>query len=340
MTSLLAAAPLILAGVLIASGIAKLLRPEDAAAWEELGVPSALRQRWLIRLHPWGELVLALGLLVFGGVLGLLAAAAAVVLFGAYLIFVWRRRVESDGASCNCFGARQPITWLTVVRNAWFLLLAILAVAASWGAPLLGGAVAALAGEWGWMLALLASAVTVALILWHPADDDAPHAGVPIVGGGATAIDAEPGEYIRTRTPAVPVQFADGRTVNLRELAARGPLLLFAVKEGCSSCVRVIESVPRWRELLPEVSVRFLLWPAPENSTLTETTEPQSLHDPHMYVQGSIADWATPAAVLVGADGYLAGGPVSGFDAITSFVGDVYESLHGERPASGVLGGQ
>ena len=333
MTSLLAAAPLMLAGVLIASGTAKLFRPEDAAAWEELGIPPVLRQRWLIRLHPWAEVLLALALLVFGGVLGLLAAMVAVLLFGAYLVLVWRRRLDAEGASCNCFGARQPITGLTIVRNAWFLLLAILSAAVNWTTPLLGGPVAALAGDWGWMLALAASAVTVALILWHPAPAAAPEPGVPVVGGSAQIVDAEPGEYIRTRTPAVPVQLADGRTVNLRELAARGPMLLLAVKEGCSSCTRVIAAVPRWRELLPELSVRFLLWPAPENSALTETAEPQSLHDPHMYVQGSIADWATPSAVLIGADGYLAGGPVSGFDAIASFIDDIYESLHGERPA-------
>lgn len=333
MTSLLAAAPLILAGVLIASGVAKLFRPEDASAWEELGVPAVLRQRWLVRSHPWGEILLALALLFFGGVLGLMAATVAVLLFGAYLVLVWRRRMESADASCNCFGARQPITWLTIVRNGWFLLLAIISAAVSWATPLLGGPAAALAGDAGWVLALAASAITVALILWHPASIAAPEAGVPVVGGSAHVIEAEPGEYIRTRTPAVPVQFADGRTVNLRQLAARGPMLLLAVKEGCSSCTPVIAAVPRWRALLPEVSVRFLLWPAPENSTLTETAEPQSLHDPHMYVQGSIADWATPAAVLIGADGYLAGGPVSGFDAIDTMVDDIYESLHGERPA-------
>ncbi|MEV4773918.1 MauE/DoxX family redox-associated membrane protein [Microbacterium sp. LWH12-1.2] len=333
MTSLLAVAPLILAGVLIASGIAKLFRPEDADAWGELGVPAVLRQRWLIRLHPWGEILLALALLFFGGVLGLLAAAGAVLLFGAYLFLVWRRWRMVDGASCNCFGARQPITGLTIVRNAWFLVLSILTAWVIGVTPLIGGPVITLGNDGGWVLALAASALTVALILWHPPQPSSPEAGVPIVGTPGTATEAEPEEYLRARTPAVPVTLADGRTVNLRDLAARGPILLLAVKEGCGSCVSVIAAVPRWRALLPEVSVRFLLWPAPEKSSLTELTEPQSLHDPHMYVQQSIADWATPAAVLIGADGYLAGGPVSGSDAVSSFIDDIYENLHGERPA-------
>ncbi|GAB3630750.1 hypothetical protein GCM10027421_01030 [Microbacterium shaanxiense] len=337
MASVFMVAPLILAGVLVASGVAKLRHPESEGAWAELGVPAALRRGWLIRLHPWAELMLAGALLEFGSALGALAAACAVVLFGAYLVLIVRRRASGSDASCTCFGAPEPITTLTVVRNAWFLLLAIVTAAVSWSAPLLGGPLAALGGQWPWLVAAAMAAATSALVLWHPASADRPvAAGVPTVktrgGEGGAAAQADPAEYIRTRTPAVPVILADGSTVNLRQLAARGPMLLLAVKEDCGACLPVIAAMPRWRALLPEVSVRFLLWPAPENSALTEHDEPQSLHDPYFYVQGSIADWATPTAVLIGADGYLAGGPVSGYDEVSAFVGDIYESLHGERP--------
>lgn len=331
-----AAPPLILAGVLCVSGIAKLRHPESAEDWADLGVPAGLRREWLVRLHPWGELLLALALALLGGVLGMLAAVVAVLLFGAYLLLVQRRRAQAPDASCACFGARRPITGVTILRNAWFLALAVVSAGVIWTLPLLGGAAAALAGDWGWALALAAAAVTTGLILWQPAAaaEGRIDAGIPTVGATARVGDQDAGEYIRTRTPAVPVQLADGRTVNLRDLAARGPMLLLAVKEGCGACSRVIEAVPRWRELLPEIAVRFLLWPAPGSSSLTEFDEPQSLHDPHMYVQGSIADWSTPAAVLIGADGYLAGGPVSGYDEVSAFIGDIYEVLHGERPHS------
>lgn len=337
MEQALMAAPLILAGVLVASGAAKLRHPEGEAAWADLGVPAVLRRDWLIRLHPWGEMILAAALLVFGGVLGALAAACAVVLFGAYLVLIVRRRAGGADASCTCFGAPEPITTLTVVRNAWFLLLAVLTAVVTWATLLLGGPLAALGGQWPWLVAAAAAAATSALVLWHPASADRPvAAGVPTVktrgGEDGAAAQADPAEYIRTRTPSVPVMLADRSTVNLRHLAARGPMLLLAVKEDCGACLPVIEAMPKWRELLPEVSVRFLLWPAPENTPLTELTEPQSLHDPYFYVQGSIADWSTPAAVLIGADGYLAGGPVSGYDDVSAFVGDIYESLHGERP--------
>src|SRR5690606_10659219 len=43
MASVFMVAPLILAGVLVASGVAKLRHPESEGAWAELGVPAALR---------------------------------------------------------------------------------------------------------------------------------------------------------------------------------------------------------------------------------------------------------------------------------------------------------
>ena len=336
MTPLLVAAPLILAAVLVTAAIGKLRHPEDADAWAELGVPPMLRQRWLIGLHPWAEIALAAALLVLGGPLGALAAAAAVLLFSAYLALVVRARLADSGAACSCFGAREPITAGTVMRNAWYVLLAVATAGSSWTTPLLGGPLAALDGEWPWVLALAAAAVTVWLSMRRASAQPSPPAGVPIVGRETSSTDSsaapDEGDYVRRRTPAVPVQLADGRTVNLRELAARGPILLLAVTEGCLACDAVIRGVAGWRVLLPELSIRLLLWPAPSQSTLTERDEPQSLHDPYQYVRGSIDDWATPAAVPIGADGYLAGGPVSGADDIESFIGDIYESLHGERP--------
>ncbi|WP_309064589.1 MauE/DoxX family redox-associated membrane protein [Microbacterium sp.] len=335
--TVLAVAPLLVSAVLVAGAVGKLRHPDDDG-WAALGVPAVLRREWLQRLHPWGELLLAGAVALLGGGLGLLAGVASVALFTVYLVLVVRARMRDEGASCSCFGARRPITAVTVVRNAWFLLLAVATAGTTWTMPVFGGPALALGADLSWLPALAAAALTVALSLWHPAPASAAvEAGVPVVGAGGA--DAEPGEYVRARTPAVPVMLADGRTVNLRDLAARGPMLLLAVKEDCGACRPVIEAVPRWRALLPEVAVRFLLWPAPENSSLTEYDEPQSLHDRFMYVQGSIADWSTPAAVLVGADGYLAGGPVSGYDEIEAFIGDVYEVLHGERPPSSTSAG-
>jgi len=313
---------LIVAVVLLTSGIAKLRTPDDEAGWAELGVPAALRRPWLMRLHPITEIVLAAGLLLLGGVLGILAAVVATLVFLVYLVMVWRAKRRTPDATCACFGARKPITGRTLLRNGWLVLLALAAVFGLSVAPPLGG-VLAIPNAWPWVLALAAVAVTYVLI-------DQPDA----VGEAAPASDDDLEDYVRTRTPAVPVTLGDGSGVNLRTLSARQPLLLLAVSETCGACTPVIESAPRWRELLPEVSVRLLVRAAPAESTLTSAQEPQTLHDPDDYVRSSIADWPTPTAVLLGIDGLLAGGPVTGEPAIEEFVGDVYESLHGIRPSA------
>lgn len=316
--------PLITAGVLVASAITKFRRPDDLTGWGELGVPLALRRPILVRLHPWGELALGVALIVFGGFLGLLAALVAVVLMAGYLWLVWRAFRRAEDASCACFGARTRITVVTVVRNAWLTLLAAATAAVIWMTPLLGGALVEAVGYWSWIAGALVAAMTTALILW-------PEAAVEIAPVAEThtpaASDHDQLDYIQTRTPAVPVSLADGTIVNLRTLAMARPILLLAVSSTCGSCTPVIERAGEWRSVLPELDIRLLLMHDPAGGTLTETSEPQSLHDPQGYVRGSIADWPTPTALLLGVDGMLGGGPVSGVDAITEFVEDIRASL-------------
>jgi hypothetical protein len=151
-------------------------------------------------------------------------------------------------------------------------------------------------------------------------------------GPGTAAVSEDDLDYVRTRIPAVPVTRADGTVENLRTMAGRKPILLLAVSSGCAPCTPVIERIGVWRELLPEVDVRFLVATAPGNSSLIETDEPQSLHDPDGYARESLEAQSTPTAVLLGSDGMLAGGPVAGTDAVLALVDDIYESLHGERP--------
>ena len=323
---------LIVAAVLVASGAAKLRHPDDLVGWADLGVPAALRKRWLLKFHPWGEIALGLALMLLGGVLGEAAAVIALALMVGYLIFVARIVRAGVDASCACFGARKRITGMTVARNGWYVLLSVAAVATAWMNPLWGGPLVALSGqEWLWMFGLATAAVTVTLTMWPAPETETDAVGFEDFA--PTASDSEDDDYVRARTPAVPLTLASGEVVDLRSLSmVDKPLMLLALNPGCGSCVLVQERLGRIRQLLPEVSVRMLLTDAPERSAWTETAEPQSVHDQGRYVRGSIKDWNTPTAVLFGMDGLLAGGPVSGGASILEFVDDVYESLHGERP--------
>ena len=177
--------------------------------------------------------------------------------------------------------------------------------------------------------------VTAVLVMWSDAAG-----GRASAAGQSTSDEAQgvqPGadgdlDYIRARTPAVPVTLADGQVVNLRTLAARKPILLLAVSPTCGACDAVLGRLPEWRPLLPEVDLRILTSFVPGHPKTTILSEPQSLHDPENLIRDSIQDWKTPSAVLLGADGMLAGGPVTGVEAIEQFVAEVYESLHGVRP--------
>lgn len=331
--ALAVALPLTLAVVLIASAVAKFRTPDDLAGWKDLGVPRVFQRDWLRRAHPWGEFALGLAIALLGGVLGLLASLAAVALMGAYTWLVGRAARRGDDTSCACFGRTRRITKVTVARNIWLTVLAVVTAATSWTTPILGGPLREGIPAFGWLLGLAAAGVTAVLILWPDSREDTTSA-VPSASAPAMSVDEEGEEleYVRTRTPAVPVTLADGSVQSLRALAEQKPILLLAVSPTCGSCASVIARVDEYRGLLPEVDVRFLLRSAPDDSTLIEQSEPQSLHDVNGYVSGSIHDWPTPTAVLLGTDGMLAGGPVIGDVDIDAFIDDVYESLHGERP--------
>ena len=326
------ALPLVLAAVLIAGAVGKLRTPDDLSGWAALGVPSALRREWLRRVHPWAELALGLAVALLGGWLGVLASLAALGLMIVYTVLVARAAGRHDDTSCACFGAPQRVSRVTVVRNAWLVPLAAASTAVVWRTPLFGGAALAGIPQWSWVVALAVAAVTTLLILWP----------VPAVAAKATDAVAQAVaasqtgdddlDYIRTRTPAVPVTLADGTIENLQKLSARKPILLLAVSSICGACESVVEKRGEYRALLPEVDVRLLFAEPVEMGLWTEHEEPQSLHDAEDYVGSSIGYVGTPTAVLLGADGLLAGGPVTGDVAVDRFVEEIYESLHGERP--------
>jgi hypothetical protein len=317
------AAPFLVAVVLVWSAIGKLREPAVAAeGFAALRVPSALSRPWIIRGHPWVELTSALLLVVAPGWLGMVGAMGALGLMSAYLVLVVRAVRTEEDVDCACFGAWGPgrVTQRTVWRNAWLLVLAALSVwAASEGRSLIVRTADTDSG-W-WVLALAAALLTAAVVL------------LPESGRSTVAPDHEPArdgddeDYVRTRTPAVPVTLGDGSSRTLRELSASRAQLLLFVSKGCGSCADVIAAVPRWRESIPQIDVRLVVRRAPEATPLTSTDEPQTIHDVHSWLRDTFGVRGTPSAVLLGVDGHLAGGPVTGRDPVTTFVADIEQQV-------------
>jgi len=322
-TDALALAPVILACVLAVSAVGKLRSPSASGkAFRDLRVPAPLSGRLVVEGLPYVELVLAAGLVLVGGPRGTLVAVAALLLFAAYLLLVTRALGFDEDVDCACFGAFAPgrLTRRTVLRNVWLVVVGAAAVLAS----LQGGSVASRVTEgqtpWWWLVGSLAAAATVVLV-------GGPAGGTDRAVPQPYANSTDDGDYVRARTPAVPVVLGDGGATTLRALSAERPQLLVHVSEICGSCMEVIEAVPGWRERLPAVDIRLVLGAAPGSSALTSATEPLSVHDPQGLVAETFDMRATPSAVLLGADGLLAGGPVVGSYAVPELVEDIVREL-------------
>ncbi|GAA2168303.1 MauE/DoxX family redox-associated membrane protein [Humibacillus xanthopallidus] len=327
-TDALVIASAILAVVLVVSAVGKLRSPAASAqAFTALKVPRRLRSPLVVKSLPWVEIVLGLALVVVGGWLGVVASLAVLALFSAYLALVVRARGFETDVDCACFGSVGPgkITRLTVWRNTWLLALAVVSlVVATTGDALLARLVDGTA-PWEWLLAAAAAALTVLLVLGtESAPADVHAADAPTVTVGDVAV--EEGDYIRMRTPAVPILLGDGSSTTLRRLSAERPQLLLYVSESCGSCEPVIEAVPTWRQQLPQLDVRLVLRFGPESSSLSSTAEPLSVHDTEGLLFETF-DLRTPSAVLLGADGLLAGGPIIGNVAVPEFVDDIAAEL-------------
>ena len=83
----------------------------------------------------------------------------------------------------------------------------------------------------------------------------------------------------------------------------------------------------RWAQTLPQLEVRLLSSLKPES--LPEEIRPDGAvaYDHAGLAQKALELSGSPVAVLLGADGLLAGGPVHGVAEIEQFVADIAEQL-------------
>ncbi len=309
--------PVLLAGLLTLSGVAKLAAPEDArSAFQELQLPRRLTRSPAPRLLPWGEIVLAVLLVTAPPPAALVVAGLALLLCLAYLGVVVRALGFDHPVTCGCFGrlGLGEVTRRTAARNVLLVLLAALTV---WSATSTDSALvrllAAPAPTWGW---LALSALTAALLLLTL--DGTTKAPVPSVADE---------EYAATPLPFASLVDASGRTLPLTELVREGAHLLVFVSTSCASCAEAVASLPEWDRRLGPVRVSAVTW-RPVADVLEEQPHLTGLllQDPEATTS-RIFDVATPGAVLLGMDRTLAGGPVEGAAQVRSFIEDVRAEL-------------
>jgi thiol-disulfide isomerase/thioredoxin len=316
---------LTLVAVLLTSGVAKLRdRRATRDAFTALRVPAIVPADVAAPALPWVEIAAAALLLVTPS--GWLVPVAVVVLLLmlAYTALVARALTFDEPVTCSCFGSlgRHEVDPTTLVRN---LLLTALASAVVWFA-LDGGSVPSalgtLDGAGWWTLAASAAAAAVAGL---------------VVGGPASAASTASAEddlldYERQTIPYGALTLHDGTSTSIARLAAAQARLLVVLNPGCGPCVRTAEQLDEWAaRLAPAVGVVAIYPDEASARAAGEHAYDLAAWEPELNVR-RVFSVVAPAAVLLGADGFLAGGPVDGEDAVAVFVEDVLGVL-AEQPS-------
>ena len=338
----LVAAPILVTMTLVVSAVTKLGEREGIEdAMTSLRLPLRPAHRAIAAVLPGLELLLALALWVPAAGIGVVAASGATVLMLAYLVIIARALTFEEEVSCSCFGslASPAVSRATLWRNMLLVVLsAATVVSAATGrtALVLTQSPLALLGT---ALALLIAVVLTVLVLGGTRDAGARGTDDGAGRGDGTAFDgtADGGEeelldYERSPIPGGVLQRPDGSLVTLRQLAGRRAVLLIFVSEGCGPCERVLDAAPAWiTDLAPFMDVRIAL--SRPLDQLREATLQRvgdhALHDLQFTARTALGARVAPSAVLLGADGLLAGGPVAGGSGVTAFVAEIQEQLAG-----------
>ena len=335
--------PVTLILVLVISAIAKLAAPAStASAVRLLRLPEWLNPTFVSKALPPGEIVLALLMLSPWLPLARVAALLALGLFLSYWVIIARAMTFTPRPSCGCFGriGDQRVTWKTVVRNTLLVLGSLVFLWMTWVQDVTAWTL--FEDVTDRELWIFGTVLYLALMLWFiiaPANYG-PSVWQEIFGKGKHAHDhpqpgtvtaVEPGEldeleYVRKPIPDAFLLDTENNAVSLRELTMTGPVLLVFVNCGCASTKVSWGRLQAWDEMLP--AVRVLGVQTYQLGDLgIEGVKERLYFDPRAKAWEALEIPATSSAVLLGADGLLAGGPVSGNDETEAFVQDIAEVL-------------
>lgn len=139
--------------------------------------------------------------------------------------------------------------------------------------------------------------------------------------------DDELEDYERLPIPDGVLIRTDGQAVTPRELAAGRAQLLVGINCLCSESRRALETAGLWEDRLELLDVRVVVPFKISDGAVPADQEERTLYDHHGLVSSLLGLHGQASAVLLGADGLLAGGPVHGFEQIEQFVGDIAEQL-------------
>lgn len=329
-------ARLLLAAVFLLAGVAKLSdRIGSSKALNEFGVPLALAQP-LSLLLSLGEIAVAVALLPVA--LAWYGACAALALLGIFLLGIGVSLARGRRPDCHCFGQLQskPVGWQTLVRNGvlgmvagWLVLRGPMQIG-----PSLGKHIAS-AGDNERRLFIVAACIMAFLFfraLRHSQpeepepeepDGDQPELVVEESPAPANLVPID-GLPIGTPAPEFALPNITGENRSLQSLREPGKTIcLMFSSPHCNSCVALLPHIRSWmnehRDSLNIVVVSR--GTAKDNlAKLKDLDASRVLLQPAFEVSESYGVTATPAAVLVGADGLIQSHLVVGREEIKQLI--------------------
>jgi peroxiredoxin len=350
MDAALLALRLLLAGVFLIAGVAKLADLAGSRrAVAGFGVPQRLAGVAAVGL-PVAELAVAVALLVSGSVrFGALGALLLLVVFVVGIAVALRRGTEAD---CHCFGQLHsaPIGWGTLVRNGVLAVAAGFVVLAGWHHPGISATawVARLNGGWAAALALgVLLVLVVGFLAWFSlqllsqngrifARLEAIEAAIggsrePLLAGGESvpALGAGLGDgglAVGTPAPEFTLASVDGDRYALGSLLASGlPLLLVFSDAGCGPCDALMPELAGWQRAQHQ-TLQIAVIASGDAQRNRSEAERHGLERVLLQSEREVCDayqaHGTPMAVVIGTDGLIHSPTVGGVDAIQTLVAE------------------
>ena len=336
---------MILAAVLVISAIAKLRAPNSTiSSITLLRLPSFLRTDWFAKALPVGEIALAIVMTSPFVLLAQASSIASLVLFASYLAVIVRAMGFSPRPSCGCFGniGDQRVNGRTVARNILFVALALVFVGFAFTGHTVPEQVMTF-GVTGWLWVVMALALAAVAVYISGGTFRSALPEVRPMPPPATPLPADPellddhlhddidDEYFRRPIPQAMLVDPDGEPRLLAELAQQRAQLLIFGNCYCGSTMTALTETEEWGQQIPAIDVRYIFSGVRPVDVHTRDSS-TGWRDHAGLAWRALELQASPSAVLLGADGLLAGGPVSGIEEVREFVSEIAEAL-AESPA-------
>ncbi|MCO5177237.1 MAG: redoxin domain-containing protein [Thermomicrobiales bacterium] len=339
MPTILLLARLVLAGVFLIAGLAKLAdRDGSRRALVEFGVPPLLAIPFGVLL-PVVEIIVGIGLIPRATADW--SAVGALMLLTLFCIGIAVNLMQGREPDCHCFGQLHsaPAGWQTLVRNALLAGVSGFVVWQGWGDPgrsIVGVADSLSTGQVVVAAAAVAMLAAIAiegsLILNLLQQQGRLLARVEALESGSVSANAVPktehiGLSLGSVAPDFQLRGLHGETMTLAALrAASKPVMLVFSDPGCGPCNALMPDIGRWqRDENLGLTVALVSRGAAEanRSKSAEHGLTNVLLQEDREVAEAYRSRGTPAAVLIRSDGTIGSGLAQGAGNIRDLVATV-----------------